>query len=240
MFITSSFFTDSRAVPGRYFEEAAGYEHLIIPTATLNFNSSAQTYNMSINPTANYFFKINLPSPDGVFYTIITNSDWQKAIENPDQTFPFSFSIFHDTISGKAINGNYSVSFSKDNQEYWNNAGILNDIVVYGDSNYSIPNLEGDTYAFPMPFKLSSQDYISIDFQSDLNNEEVDLNIYSAGLELYYSGKKRVQSPYLKDSKRYRRITLNKSDANFSSGVYIYVIKSGNDIYKGKLVIFND
>ena len=92
-----------------------------------------------------------------------------------------------------------------------------------------------------MPFKLSSQDYINIDFQSELKtNEEVDLNIYSAGLELYYSGKKSVQAPYLKDAKRYCRVTLNKSETNFDSGVYIYVIKSGDDIYKGKLVIFND
>ena len=232
-----SYFTNSRAIPGRYFEEATNYP-LITPTATVLFTPPSKTYNMTIGPVANYFLRINLPSSDGVFYSIITNSDYQRTT---NQTLPFSFSVYQDTISGeRVINKNYSVSFSNDNQQFWNNAGILNDIVVYGDSNYSIPNLQGDTYAFPMPFKLSSQEYISIDFQSDLNNEEIDLNVFSAGLELYYSGKKKVQPPYSKDSKRYRRVTLNKSEANFSSGVYIYVIKAGDEIFKGKLVIFND
>ena len=36
------------------------------------------------------------------------------------------------------------------------------------------------------------------------------------------------------------QITVDKAKINFSSGVYIYVIKSGENIYKGKLVIFND
>ena len=233
-----TYFTNSRATSGRYFEEASNYP-LITPTATVSFTPPSKTYDMTVGPVANYYLKINLPSPDGIFYSIITNSDYQKT---PDQTFPFSFSVFQDTITGDpAINDFYSVNFDKAGQPFWNNAGILNNIVVYGDSNYSIPDLEGDTYAFPMPFRLSSQDYIKIDFQSDLNtNEEVDLNIYSAGLELYFSGKKSVQAPYLKDSKRYGRVTLNKSEANFPSGVYIYVIKSGEDVFKGKLVIFND
>ena len=233
-----SYFTNTNAIIGRYFEEASNYP-LITPTAAMSFTPPSDVYNMTIAPVANYFLRINLPSSDGVFYSIITNSDFQKA---PNQTFPFAFSIYQDTVNGeKIINDFYSVSFDKAGQPFWNNAGILNNIVVYGDSNYLIPNLEGDTYAFPMPFRLSSQDYIKIDFQSDLNtNEEVDLNIYSAGLELYFTGKKSVQAPYLKDSKRYGRVTLNKSEANFSSGVYIYIIKSGEDIFKGKLVIFND
>ncbi len=238
-----TYFTDTRAIPGRYFEEA-NYYPLITPTPTLGvfFTPPSDTYDMLSAPVANYFLKVNLPSPDGVFYTIITNSDWQSAIDNSSQTFPFSYSVFNDTVSGEPIiSDQYSVSFSDKDQPFWNNAVILNDIVVYGDSNYSVPNLEGETYAYPMPFKLSSPEYIRIDFRSDLNtNEEVDLNVYSTGLGLYYSGKKIIQFSYLKDSKKYYRIILDKSEINFPTGVYIYVIKSGEDIYKGKLVIFND
>ena len=236
-----TYFTNSRAIPGRYFEEASNYP-LITPTASVSFTPPFRSYNMTIGPTANYFLRINLPSTNGVFYTIITNSDWQSAIENSDQTFPFIYYVFSDTVSGKrTISDKYSVSFNRDNHTFWNNAGILNNIVVFGDSNYSTPNFERDTYAFPMPFRLSSPEYIKIDFQSDLNtNEEVDLNIYSTGLGLYYSGKKIIQLSYLKDSKKYGRIFLDKSDVDFSSGVYVYIIRSGEDIYKGKLVIFND
>lgn len=177
-----------------------------------------------------------------MFFTIITNSDWQKAIDNYSQFLDFSFTIYSDSASGeKVINDDYSVSFSRDNQTFWNNAGILNNIVVYGDSNYSIPDLEGETFAYPLPYKTSSSGNIRIAFQGESTlGEEVDVNIYSAGVELYYSGKKTIRSSYLKNSEKYCEIVVENTDAEFSSGVYIYVIKSGENIYKGKLVIFND
>ncbi len=234
-----TYFTNSRNIyPDEYFEEAGNYP-LINPAAVVSFSPPSDTYNMTIAPVANYFLKINLPSSDGVFYSIITNSDFQRT---SNQTLPFSFSIYQDTVNGeKAINDFYSVSFDKDGQTFWNNAGILNNIVVYGDSSYAIPDLEGETYAYPMPVKKSSANKIYIAFQSDdAVGEEVDLNIYSAGVELYYSDKKNIQSAYSKDSNKYCEISLDKSEVDFPSGVYIYVIKSGEDIFKGKLVIFND
>ena len=233
-----SYFTNTNAISGRYFDEASNYP-LITPTAAMSFTPPSDVYNMTISPVANYFLKVNLPSSDGIFYSIITNSDFQKA---PNQTFPFSFSIYQDTVNGeKVINDFYSVSFDKAGQTFWNNAGILNNIVVYGDSSYAIPELEGETFAYPMPIKKSATNTLYIAFQSNSNiGEEVDLNIYSAGVEQYYTGKKSIQSAYLKNSSKYCEISLNKSDFDFPSGVYIYVIKSGEDVFKGKLVIFND
>ena len=101
--------------------------------------------------------------------------------------------------------------------------------------------MKSNTYAYPTPFRKSVSYDINIDFLSEFTpGEEVDLNIYSSGMELYFSGKKDILLPSIGDPKRYRRLTLNKSEADFPTGVYIYVIKSGDDIYKGKLVIFND
>ena len=234
-----TYFTNSRNIyPGEYFEEASNYP-IITPTATMSFTPPSDIYNMTIAPVANYFLRINLPSSDGVFYSIITNSDYQKSA---NQTLPFTFSIYQDTVNGqKIINDFYSASFDKDGVPFWNNAGILNNIVVYGDSSYSIPNIEDETFAYPMPIKKSAATTLNIAFQSDSNiGEEIDLNIYSAGVELYYSGKKIIQSSYLKNSNKYCEISLSKNDFDYPSGVYIYVIKSGEDIFKGKLVIFND
>ena len=235
------YFTNQRAIEGRYFEEAIEYP-LLSATANMNFSGSSQIYNMNLFPSSNYFLKINLPGSDGVFYSISTNSDWQKTIDDYTEMQNCSFSVYANASSGdKLINENYSISFSRDNQPFWNNAGILNDVVVYGDTNYSAPGIVSDTYAFPNPYKLSSAETIKIDFQTDKGiGEDVDLNIYSSGLELYFSGKKIIQSGYAKNSKRYRRIFFDKSDADFSSGVYFYVIKAGSEIFKGKLVIFND
>ena len=139
-----TYFTNSRNIyANEYFEEASNYP-LITPTATLSFTPPSDVYNMTIAPVANYFLRINLPSSDGVFYSIITNSDYQKTAT---QTLPFTFSIYQDTVNGeRVINDFYSVSFDKDGVPFWNNAGILNNIVVYGDSSYSTPNLEGDNF----------------------------------------------------------------------------------------------
>ena len=234
-----TYFTNLRNIyPGEYFEEASNYP-IITPTATMSFTPPSDIYNMTIAPVANYFLRINLPSSDGVFYSIITNSDYQKST---NQTLPFTFSIYQDTVNGqKIINDFYSASFDKDGVPFWNNAGILNNIVVYGDSSYSIPNIEDETFAYPMPIKKSAATTLNIAFQSDSNiGQEIDLDIYSAGVELYYSSKKIIQSSYLKNSNKYCEISLSKNDFDYPSGVYIYVIKSGEDIFKGKLVIFND
>jgi hypothetical protein len=230
-----SYFTNAKAISGRYFEEASNYP-LITPTATVTFTPPSKTYNMTIAPVANYFLRINLPSSDGVFYSIITNSDFQKV---PNQTFPYSFSIYQDTVNGeKVISDFYSVSFDKAGQTFWNNAGILNNIVVYGDSSYAIPELEGETFAYPIPYKRSSSSNIKFAFQSEFNvGDEADLNIYSSGLELVYSGKKEVK---LSRFNTFREVILYNTEIDFPSGVYIYIIKSGEDVFKGKLVIFND
>ncbi len=230
-----SYFTNSKAIPGRYFEEANHYP-LIIPTATVTFTPPSKTYDMTIAPVANYFLKINLPSSDGIFYSIITNSDYQKT---SNQSLPFSFSIYQDTVNGeKTINDFYSVSFDKDGQPFWNNSGILNDEVVYGDSSNIIPSIDSETFAYPIPYKKSSSGNIRFVFQSEINvGDEVDLNIYSSGLELVYSGNQEVKLSRFDNS---REVILDNTEIDYPSGVYIYVIKSGEDIFKGKLVIFND
>jgi hypothetical protein len=239
-----TYFTKTRAIEGRYFEEAANYP-LIKPAAVSGYNPPSRVYDMKMNPTSNYFLQINLSEPDGVFNTIVTNADWQKAIDDYSQDLDFSITVFNDSISGeKIISKDYSLSFSRDNQTFWNSAGILNDIVVYGDSNYHVSNLEGETYSFPSPFKYSVSNKISFAFLSnELYGTEVDLNIYSAGLELAYVGKPAITKTYLKNSKKYCEVVwdvLDKKGKHFSSGVYIYVIKAGDEIFRGKLVIFND
>ena len=113
--------------------------------------------------------------------------------------------IFNDNNSGtRVISDNYSATFNNDNQTFWNNAGILNNNVVYGDSNFTIPSIEDETFAYPVPYNLSSSGNIRIVFSSQqLLGEEVNLSIFSAGLDLYFSGNKIIQSTYSKDSERH-------------------------------------
>ena len=237
-----TYFTNSRNIyPGEYFEEAGSYP-LLTPTAVMSFTPPFRNYDMSVNPTANYFLSITLPNQGGAFSTIITNSDYNAAIANPNHFIDFTFSVYNDTAMGDVvINDDYSIRFNRSNQQFWNNAGILNNVVVYGDTSYIIPDIESETFAYPMPLKKSSLNNLKIVFQDDADlGEEVDINIYSAGLEGYFVGRKNISSVYYKDTKHYCEILLTSEELKFPTGVYFYVIKSGNNIYKGKLVIFND
>ncbi len=236
------YFTGNRNIfPDEYFEEADEYP-MLVSTADMDFNSLSQVYNMTVNPAANYFLNIDLLPTSENLFTIITNSDWQKVIDNYTQSLDFSFTVFNDSSAGnKTINEYYSVTFNRENQQYWNNAGILNNEVVYGDTAYNIPELESETFAYPTPYKKSSAGKIRFAFQSYLiKGDEVNLNIYSSGLEIMYSGNPSIRASYLKNSNKYCEVIIDGSEINFATGVYIYVIKSGDQIWKGKLVIFND
>lgn len=237
-----SYFTNTRNIyPGEYFQEAGNYP-LLIPTAVMNFIPPAKTYEMSVKAAANYFLQINLPDQDGIFNTIITNSDYNSAINNSNLFYDFSFTVYNDTASGMiSISDNYSILFDKVNQQFWNNSGILNNVVVYGDTSYLIPDINLETFAYPTPIKRSSFNSLRIVFQDNAEiNKEVSVNIYSAGLSLYYEGIKNIESSYLKDNKQYCRILLTADEIEFPTGVYFYVIKSGKTVHKGKMVIFND
>lgn len=238
-----TYFTNSRSIPGLFFKEAVNYP-LITPTSTTNFIGSAQ-YDMTVGPTANYFFEVNLPFSDGVFYSIITNSDYTKADIDPHQMLDFSLSIFDDGTGSKVLSDKYSITFSRDNQTFWNNAGILNNIVVYGDSNTTIPDIQNEIFAYPLPYRYS-QDYgrgIAISFETNSTENEIYFNVYSTSLNLVYADKISGLRHFTKSSKNYSEFYWNALDNDknkLASGVYVFFIKINSEIKKGKLVIFND
>ena len=78
--------------------------------------------------------------------------------------------------------------------------------------------------------------YIPVDQNS---SGEFILNVYSIGMKLVYSS----TVSEIKLDKEKPVITWNGKDNNnrkLSSGVYIYAVKSGNIVKKGKIVIFNE
>ncbi|MBI5731105.1 MAG: hypothetical protein HY963_08210 [Ignavibacteriales bacterium] len=89
-------------------------------------------------------------------------------------------------------------------------------------------------YAFPQQFKYSL--YNSINIPVAANGESTaQLYIYSVDMNLVYSGLINIVSNEI--------ISWNCLDNNgkkLGTGVYIFVIKTGDTIKKGKLVIQND
>ena len=239
-----TYYTKSRSISGKYFEEAANYP-LLDPTSVANFSTASETYDMTIGPVANYFFKINLTSTDETFYSIISNSDVVSANVNSNQDIGFAFGIYNDSNSGsKVINNYYSVYFDKDGEKNWNNTGILNDIVVYLDSSSGSPDISEETFTYPSPFKYSDASEVSIVFETSKTiKSELNFYVFTPAMNLVYYNDVAIERSYTKNSKQYYEFSwdgLDNDKKQLASGVYIFVLKNDSDIIKGKLVIFND
>ncbi len=240
-----TYYTKNRAISGKYFKEAANYP-LIDPTSTVNFSGSSQTYNMSLGPTGNYFLQVNLPASDGNLVSIVSNSDVQKALENPNQALSFTYSVYNGFSGSKPISDKYSITFSRQDQTFWNNTGILNNIIVYSDSTLPIPNLQEDVYSYPSPYRYSQFNSrgLTFAFASDKNTRnEINFNVFTTSMQLVFQKNVNIERSYVKDSKTYLEFSWDGLDLDrkhLASGVYLFFIKIDSDIKKGKLVIFND
>ena len=95
-------------------------------------------------------------------------------------------------------------------------------------------------YAFPSPFYYSriygtgSQIFIPVSIN---NSGTAELNIYSSSMSLVYSGSVNVLSNNGHSVVAWN--ARNTKNEKLVTGVYIYVTKAGDDVVKGKLVIFN-
>ena len=69
--------------------------------------------------------------------------------------------------------------------------------------------------------------------------EDVDLNIYSSGMQIVYTNVKNIQN-LPGDQRGVSWDGKDNSGDKLASGVYIYVIKKGDEVVKGKVVIFNE
>jgi len=102
-----TYFTNSRAIPGIYFNEAGNYP-LISLTSTISFTPPSTVLNASAHPTANNFYKINLLAGNDFLISLITNGDTEAALQNPNQFFSYTYSLFdYNEIGSMLIVNNY-------------------------------------------------------------------------------------------------------------------------------------
>jgi hypothetical protein len=235
-----TYYTNSRTIPESYFKEAANYP-LIRPTSTLTFTPPQQTADMTSAPIANNFVKFNITSAGDTLYAIITNGDAYAA----SQVFNYDYTLFSDTTSGtRNLTHNYSSTFITSNPNYWSVSEILNGLLVRSDS-VLIPIVEvNESFVFPNPFSYSSSgDGSDSNINIVLNMQrgtKVDFNIYSSGLELVYSTNNKLIVPLKNNFLGIYWNGLDNNNSKVGSGVYIYVIKQGDEVVKGKVVIFNE
>jgi hypothetical protein len=235
-----TYFTGYRTVPGQYFPLASKYP-LVRPLSTVTLAQSSESANVNTAPMTNNFVAFNSTALHDTLVAMVSNIDFQSAIDSSQSTSSFKYTVYTDGTSGPIpITSDYSAELTVNNSANWLNADFLNNQLIRMDTVVVPKQLFSLDYAFPSPFYYNrsygtgSQIFIPV---SASNNGSADLNIYSSSLKLVYSGFEKVFTnnghPVVNWNAR------NNSNGKLASGVYIYVTKSGDNVVKGKLVIFN-
>jgi hypothetical protein len=225
------YFTNYRTVPGKYFEDASYYP-LVLPLSTLNFNSGL-SFQLESGASSNSFVTIINPVSLDTLIIIITNSDVQDAIANTDSLYPFNVSLYNSDVSGSTkITNNYFINFSAANSTFWTNGEILNNAVIQSGQS-----LAGSiNYPFPSPFNYLKNAFIYIPI-NPVNNTGIQFNVYTIAMKLVYSSNQPFN--YFNGLKVIKWNGRNSDNNKLPTGVYIYTAKTGDNLTKGKLVIFN-
>jgi hypothetical protein len=247
-----SYFTNYRSVSGAYFEEARFYP-LLSPTANTVFTPPSQSYTISGFPSANYFMRSFNPARGDTIVSIFGNGDFQKALGSTISPQTSNYTLYTDTVSGDYKIGDlYSATFTPVDNPFWRQAEIINNIPLTGDSIPIIQDIKMELSAFPSPYRynnpIRSGEFLKMPVDIE-PNKEVDVGIYTVSMDLVNAFKQITKPHNLKDaaSNVYRQISvvewdkpMNEKGENLASGIYIYVIKSGNEYKTGKFVIFNE
>lgn len=236
-----SFYTNYRAIPGKYFPEAANYPAAIRPKVVQELKTENFPFRISTEPLSNFYMGVLIKSSSRIDTIIskITDGDLLRALDNPLSFSLVDYSIGTDSVAGskKVVNNYYSL-LSGSNLGIYQETDFFNNILVNGDV---IEYSETD-FAYPNPFNYHNRlnnDQISLPVQyNDLKNAEI--YIYTAGLNLVYSGNRNI---FADPQNNKFIVTWDGKDSKgnrLKTGVYIYVINSNGNIKKGKIVIQNE
>ena len=227
-----TFYTKNRALAGKYFEEAANYP-LIRALSTVIFSPPSIVITINSKPTANSFINFINQNNNDTLFVLLTNGDVQTALMNTGITDSIAYYLYDYPESGtNKIDSNYYSKFTTTSPQFWSISEILDTTITVTE-----PGIKID-FPFPMPFSYLKNNYIKIPITSN-NNENVDFYVFSTAMELVYSNNA------MQRFKENRNIILwnnvKDNDGNkLASGVYIYIVKDGDNVEKGKLVILHD
>ncbi len=228
------FFTNYRAIPNKYFKEAENYP-LIKTSMTLNFTPPSSSIDISSEPVStNYLaFIDNSKSVPDTFVSIISNSDINQGISNPASKLLLKYILANQGGTGyKHIIDNYFSRIECDYSFLLTESNVLNNKLI---NDGQIITEEVD-YAFPQPFRYSTDEYIYFPAERTKSGY-TNLYVYSVDMDLIYSGEHKI---YSSDKTVIKWNVRDNEMKKLTTGVYFYVVNSGDNIKKGKFVIYND
>ena len=232
-----TYYTNYRAVSGQYFDEAAYYPLIKPSFIPPIFTPPAQTVEIDAQICSNNFIKFNISINDDTLYALITNGNLSAAGLSGNQTTTFTYTLFSNGTAGsRKLTDQYSSNFNVSDPNWWSVSEILNGLLVREDSTI-IPGVNiAESFAYPNPFRYKGNLSISIEGKQ---GEELNFNVYSADMSLVYSAQKPA-TILLNNSIGISWDGKDNNDNRLATGVYIFVIKHGEEVVKGKVVIFNE
>jgi len=162
----------------------------------------------------------------------LTNSDAANAVSSPNSTLSLHYELTNSfQANSNNIGNKYYSLISSPNVDMFVESNVFNNVPVNG-------NLEGAEidYAYPQPFYYSRNNAIFIPSVKSASGS-AEIKIFSAAMDLVYSASKII---YSIDKVVVRWDGMDNRGNKLPSGVYIFVVKSGDNIKKGKLVILNE
>ena len=232
-----TYFTGYRAVKDKYFEDGAYYP-LVRPMSNIGFISPLNISGYT-QPLTNTFLSVIKSSgstgsaPDSLAI-IITNSDIASGIDSNSSNIYFKYTMYSPQASGSILlTNNYYYNFSADQPAFWLTGAVLNNQVVVSGKT----GIKNTNFVYPSPFnyKNNYSVYIPVTYNS---SGYAELYIFDVSMKKVYSASKKISNNEGKQVLIWN--ALGNNNEKLSTGVYIYVVKSGDKITKGKLVIFNE
>jgi hypothetical protein len=230
-----TYYTGYRWADG-YFNEGMNYP-LIRPLQIIDFSPPKYSLNGNSRPTGNNF--IFFTNSVDTLVALISNSDINNANTNPSALQPYTYNLYNYNETGSTkLTDDYYMSFQTEKPNLWQTTEILNHLII--KDGIGLPIVAD--FAFPSPFHYS-KDYLtgSYIFIPVAQNKygTVEFSVYTSGMDRVYWNIEPI---------RFNRGNLfavrwnglNNNNDKLATGVYLYILKSGDEVKKGKLVIFND
>jgi hypothetical protein len=239
-FYLYNYFTKQRANPIKYYKEGANYP-LVRISYTTDFRPPSKVITGSSQPCAAQYFQVvdsisHVGGKKDTITLIIVNTNVDSALiwTTSPKTSSFTYRITNltDDPTYKKISTSLFGKLEVADMQNWKDHTVINDTpsIIPHRSTYS-------PMAFPMPFYYSKHQFVKIPSPKDFGSE-AQVNIYSSGMELIYSERKRVQS--FEDKMVFAWNGLDSNNSPLSTGIYFYVISDDENTITGKIVIIND
>jgi hypothetical protein len=238
-FYLYNYYTGYRSKPDKYYKEGSNYP-LVNIHYSLQFLQPSRTISGSSQACAAHYYVIvdsilKLPfQPDSII-AIVVNANVDSALNWSGLSRWFNYTL-------RIVSSQSDQSFNKISTNLFSKLEVgdpvnWSDIYIVNDTTPVIAIRESGNYAFPMPANLGKHKFINIPVPKDWNGE-VDLYIYSAGMNLVYNAKK---IPQVFEN----RIVVqwdgkNNSNEKTQSGIYFYFLTNGESQSTGKIVILNE